>query len=639
MTKIVAIDTGGTFTDIVVYDEEIRIEKIFTGKNVEETIERIMSNFQDATILHATTLATNAILTRTNIPKVALLITKGFRDIIEIARQNRPRLYDLFFEKPKPFVDRDMRFEIDERTNYKGEIIKEVNDKELNNTLNEAKKKGAEVLAICFLHSYANPTNEEKTKELAKKYFEFISASYEIAPEPREYERASTTLINAILMPIVSRYLKKFKEVFVMSSSGGLIDKEEAISRPVQIIESGPAAGVIASAELSRFLKIDKAISLDMGGTTAKVSTIINYEIMMTSEYEVGAEVHHGRIVKGSGYPIRFPFIDLAEVSAGGSTIIWRDLAGALKVGPKSAGSNPGPACYNLGGEEPTITDANLLLNRIGEEISGYKLSRELAEKSLKKLGEPVVIAKQAIDLANLEMARAIRLVTVERGLDPSEFSLIAFGGAGPQHACLLAEEIGIKKVIIPFHPGVFSSLGLLFCDEKYEARAKPEKDLESSFQNLERKLAMKLKKESVVFQRYADMRYKGQGWELIVALPKPCSYEEACKIFENAHLLNYGFKLDQDIEIITIRVFAMLRRKINIEDIKYETKATEAKAQYRKVFVEEFEEIPVYSRASLPIGFEIKGPAIIEEYSSSTFIPNKWKAKIIDLGFIELER
>jgi len=259
--------------------------------------------------------------------------------------------------------------------------------------------------------------------------------------------------------------------------------------------------------------------------------------------------------------------------------------------------------------------------------------------KALKKLGEPREIAKQAIDLANLEMARAIRLVTVERGLDPSEFSLVAFGGAGPQHACLLAEEIGIKKVIIPFHPGVFSSLGLLFCNEKYEARAKPEKDLESSFQNLEKKLARKLGKENVVFQRYADMKYKGQGWELLVALPKPCSYEEACKIFEDAHFLNYGFKLDHDIEIITIRVFAMLEKKINIEDIKYEIKVKEAKVQYRKVFIEEFEEIPVYSRNSLNIGFEIKGPAIIEEYSSTTFIPNKWKARIIDLGCIKLER
>ncbi len=630
MNKLVAIDIGGTFTDIVIYEGELKIKKILTGKNPKSLLENLLKELKSYTIFHATTLATNLILTKQGLPKVAFFATKGFSDIIEIARQNRPKLYDLYFEKPKPLVDKETRFEIEERTDVKGRIITKLNEEELEKSSIEALKKGAVSLAICFLHSYANSENEKRAQEIARKYFRYISASHEVAPEPREYERASTTVINAILMPVIAEYLEVFDEVYMMSNAGGLIDKEEAIKRPVQIIESGPAAGAIAASVLANDLGIKNVISLDIGGTTAKACAIIDNEPLITSEYEVGGEVHHGRIVKGSGYPIRFPFIDLAEVSAGGGTIIWRDEGGALRIGPMSAGSDPGPACYGLGGENATITDANLTLNRIGEEISGFKINKELALRALGKLGDPIEISLDSIRLADLEVARAIRLVTVERGYDPSVFSLMAFGGLGPQHACSLAEELGIRKIIIPAHPGVFSSLGMLVCDEKMEMRSKPKEDLEGSFRDLEDKLLKKLGNVSH-FLRFADMRYKGQGWEIIVNLPRPCSYEEAFRIFEGRHLAHYGFKLDREIEILTIRVFAIKKKAISFKDLFKKRPVKKEETRYRKVYLEELEEVPIYKRESLETGSEIEGPAIIEEYTTSTVLLKGWKAKIGD--------
>jgi N-methylhydantoinase A/acetone carboxylase, beta subunit len=293
-------------------------------------------------VLHATTIGTNALLGQVGLelPRIALFTTKGFRDVIEIGRQNRPRLYDLFFEKPKPLVPRELRFEVDERVLADGTVAKRVDVNEVESYAIKAKSVGVVSVAVTFLHSYANPSNEEIAGEVLRRHFRYISLSSRVAPEPREYERASTTVVNAALMPIVSDYVARFSEglrelgiarFYIMSSAGGLVDAEEAVERPVQLIESGPAAGAIAAAEFSRVINVSNVIGFDMGGTTAKASSIVNHEPEVTTEYEVGGEVHHGRIIKGSGYPVRFPFIDLAEVSAGGGTIIWRDEANALK--------------------------------------------------------------------------------------------------------------------------------------------------------------------------------------------------------------------------------------------------------------------------------------------------------------------
>ncbi|QGA68174.1 hydantoinase/oxoprolinase family protein [Sulfolobus sp. E11-6] len=636
----VAIDIGGTFTDFIILsnDGDIKTVKVLTNpKDPGQVIKDILStlNCNVNEIAHATTLTTNTLLGQENltIPKTALLITKGFRDIIEIGRQNRPRLYDLYFEKPRQLVPRDLRFEINERVDAEGNIMKEVDQDEIERVVKKLLNENVLSIAVSFLHSYLNPKNELITENVLKKYFKYISVSAKIAPEPREYERSSTAVVNAVLMPLVSAYLEKLQvslpteNFYIMSSSGGLIDIKEASEKPVQLIESGPAAGVIASAS---FLPNESLITFDMGGTTAKAGVVINGNFEMSTEYEVGGEVHHGRLVKGSGYPIRFPFVDLAEVSAGGGTIIWRDEANALKVGPISAGADPGPISYGKGGNRPTIADANLILGRLGTELIGgnLKLDKESAIRGMSKLGDPYEVSRNALELINLEMARAIRLVTVERGLDPSNFSLIAFGGAGPQHALYLAEEVGIEKVIISPHPGLFSALGLLLADWRFEVRKSYPKDLESEFKQLEKELYEKLKGNVDYFLRFADVRYEGQGWELTIPVN---NVYEVRKVFEEKHLATYGFVMkDREIEVVTIRVFAIKKRPL--PRIKVTFGNWDKPKEVRKVMInDDWVNVNVYVREKLPKGFRIRGPAIIEEYSSTTVIKDGWNATIDD--------
>ncbi|MCC6036444.1 MAG: hydantoinase/oxoprolinase family protein, partial [Pyrobaculum sp.] len=417
---------------------------------------------------------------------------------------------------------------------------------------------------------------------------------------------------------------------------GGLVTVEEASRRPVQLIESGPAGGVVAAAEFAKALDVKRVISFDMGGTTAKAGTVVDFEPEITTEYEVGGVSHHGRVVKGSGYPVRFPFIDLAEVSAGGGTIVWRDGAGALRVGPTSAGADPGPVCYGLGGTEPTVTDANVVLGRVTSLLGGeMRLDAEAAFKAFKKLGDPVETAWQAVQLANMEMARAVRLVTVERGLDPGEFVLFAFGGAGPQHAAELAEELGISTVVIPPEPGVFTALGMLFADSKFEARASYPRDLEEGFRRLEEALSVH---NPTYYVRLADVRYVGQGWELVVPVGRPADEEQIRKTFEERHMATYGFKLDKPIEVVTIRVFAVVtRRKPKLREPP--AGGEPRPVSYRKVYFGEWVETPVYRRENLPRGFKADGPVVIEERHSVTVVPPMWCVEVGKMGVLELRR
>jgi N-methylhydantoinase A len=583
------------------------------------------------------------------LPRVALVTTRGFRDVIEIGRQNRPRLYDPFFEKPRPLVPRDLRFEVDERVDFRGSILKPLDVRELESLGSRLGALGVESAAIIFLHSYANPVHEVLAEGVLSKYVGYVSPSYRVAPEPREYERTSTTVVNATLMPIVSGYLERLMKglrelgvtgLSIMSSSGGLVTVEEAMARPVQIVESGPAAGVIATAELSRMLGIPRAISFDMGGTTAKAGTVVDFEVEVTSEYEVGGEAHHGRIVKGSGYPIRFPFVDLAEVSAGGGSIIWRDDVGALRVGPISAGADPGPVCYGRGGVRPTITDANLALGRIGDYMLGgaMKLDRSASIKALQALGDPEVVAWEAISIANLEMARAIRLVTVERGLDPADFTLVAFGGAGPQHAVEIAEELGVRSVVVPPHPGLFSALGLLLADWRFEARVAYPVDLEEAYLKLEGELLGRLGRVDY-FVRYADVRYEGQGWELTVPVGRPARLDDVRRAFEEKHLATYGFTLeDRSVEVVVARVFAVIRR-VKPSLPKPRALGEPGVRVVRKVYFKDgWVNTPVYWRDDLPVGYKIEGPAIVEEYDSTTVIPPGWVAVVGGHGELRIE-
>jgi N-methylhydantoinase A len=651
----IAVDVGGTFTDFVYIDDSgnIRSFKILTnpGKPEEVIVTGLRSiGGEVEEIVHATTIATNALRGQIGLelPKVALITTRGFRDVIEIGRQNRPRLYDQFFEKPRPLVPRNLRIEVRERTSASGEVLESINATEIEGVCERLKRSGVVSIAISFLHSYANPSNEKAAKKIASRYFKYVVASHEIAPEPREYERTSTAVVNAVLMPLVSRYIESlasslahFREpkLYMMSSSGGLVDIAEAMEKPVQIIESGPAAGVVAASELARTMGLDRVISLDIGGTTAKAGTIVNGEIEITSEYEVGGEAHYGRIVKGSGYPVRFPFIDLAEVSAGGGTIIWRDEAGGLRVGPISAGADPGPICYGRGGKEPTITDANLILGRIGDHLLGgaIKLDKRGALEGLSRLGDPYEVAIEAVKLADLEAARAIRLVTVERGLDPSEFTLVAFGGAGPQHAVGIAEEMGIRRVVIPPFPGVFSALGLLLADWKFEARASFPGDLEDVYRSLEESILKKVRRVDY-FVRYADVRYKGQGWEITIPVGRPASIDEISRAFEDRHISLYGFKMDLPIEIVIIRIFAVIKRAKPGLPRPRRHGDTSPRGYRRAYIYNSWVDAPIYIRSELPEDARLRGPALIDEYDSTTVIPEGWEARVDVTGSIVVE-
>ncbi len=645
--RVVAVDVGGTFTDVVYLEESgrLRLSKVPTTPREPErgVIDGLRGVSPEAPfeVLHATTIATNSLLGQVGLelPRTALVTTRGFRDVIEIGRQSRPQLYNLFFNKPRQLVPRELRYEVSERVLADGTVERPVDEGELERVADDMARRGVVSAAISFLNSYRNPSNELKAKEVLSRRFTYVTASCEVAPEPREYERASTAVVNAVLRPIVSRYLEGLwgslsglgaSSLSVMSSAGGLVDAEEASLRPVQLIESGPAAGAIAAAALSRELGVGMAIGFDMGGTTAKASSIVNGEVEVTTEYEVGGEVHHGRMIKGSGYPVRFPFVDLAEVSAGGGTIIWRDEAGALRVGPLSAGADPGPASYGMGGDRATLTDANLALGRLPTELAGglIRLRPELALRALSGLGDPEAVASQAIELADLEMARAIRLVTVERGLDPSEFSIIAFGGAGPQHAADLAEEVGSREVIVPPEPGLFSALGLLMADVKYEARRPFPGDLEGAFAELEGDLTRRLGRVDY-FLRLLDVRYRGQGWELTIRAPQDLSPESVREAFERAHMEAYGFTLDRPVEVVAARVFAVIRRpKVNLGEAKEGGEATPT--AHRRAYISgSWDEVPVYRREELPKGFSVEGPAIIEEYSSTIIVPRGWRGEV----------
>lgn len=651
MPLAVAVDVGGTFTDFVYVDEggELRSFKALTRPRepegvVLEGLERVGPVGE---VLHASTVATNALRGQIGLelPRVALLTTKGFGDIIEIGRQNRPKLYDPFFERPRPLVPKELRFEVGERVTAQGNVLLPLNEEELEQVKEQLRARGVEALAIGFLHSYANPRHELRAGEALRGAVKHITLSHDVAPEPREYERTSTAVVNAALMPLISGYLGRLRgalrssALHIMSSSGGLVDPEEAAARPVQLIESGPAAGVVAAAELARMMNEGQAISLDMGGTTAKAGTIVEGEVQVTGEYEVGGEAHHGRLVKGSGYPVRFPFVDVAEVSAGGGTIIWRDEAGAQRVGPLSAGAEPGPACYGRGGAQPTITDANLALGRIGECLLGGELRLDVAAalRALSGLGEPLEVARSAIELINVEMARAIRLVTVERGLEPGRFSLIAFGGAGPQHAAELAQELGIRQVIIPPHPGAFSALGLLLADWRFEARASFPRALESAYAELEARLSSRLGRVDY-FVRYADVRYEGQGWELTLPVPRPCSERQVQESFEQKHLATFGFTLKHRIEVVTIRVHGILRRP-RPRLMPPSPKGEAVGGRRRCLAGGEWHLSTVYRREALKPGALYGGPALVEEYGSCTVVPGGWAFHVGPLGELRLRR
>ncbi len=684
------IDIGGTFTDATLVNEEsgaIRIAKVPTtprdpSQGFLAAVRRILRQAEVAPadvgyLVHATTVATNAIIEGKTAP-TGFITTNGFRDLLEIQRQIRPSLYDLQFEKPRPLVPRYRCFGVRERLDGRGNVLVPLDEETVRQVAEELRREGVESIAVCFLHAYLNPAHEQRAGAILREALPgaFLSLSAEVAPEFREYYRASTTVINAALQPVVSRYLESIEarlredgvdaELLVLQSSGGVFTFAAARERPVFMVESGPAAGVVAATYLGTTLGYPDVISIDMGGTTAKAGLIQDGTPRVTKDYEVGAAARAGvGSGRGSGYPIRTPVVDLVEIGAGGGSIAWIDSGGGLRVGPRSAGADPGPACYGRGGEEPTITDANLVLGRLNAEyfLGGeIRLDVERARRAIQKkcadaLRMDVVdVAHGMVEIANTAMVNALRLVSVQRGYDPRSFILVAFGGAGPVHANRLASELDIPTTLIPLSPGITSALGLLVTDLKHDysttvIQRVDQLDfarIEEAYRTMEAQgqavLAREgVRSEEVAFVRQVEMRYVGQGYELAVPLPPtllgPAEIESVLEQFHRAHDRAYGYSAPSEpAELVNLRLTAIGRiAKPALRRLKAEQRdVSVARKGSRPVYFAEahgFVDCPIYDRYRLPPGGVVAGPAVVEEFDSTTVIHPGYHAQVDDFG------
>ncbi len=676
----IGVDIGGTFTDLVYFDEEKGYLKYFKVPTTPfdpvkcffEAIDNIGVDYGlFESIIHATTLGTNLFLGQMglSIPKALLLTNKGFRDVLEIGRQNRPELYNVFFEKPVPLIPRRYRLEVSGRIDASGNVLEDIDVDEVASIV-EKYCSEVDVFIVVFLHSYVNPIHEERVREIIMEKCpdKIVVTSHEVDPRPGEYERTSTTVLNALLKPMLSHYLTRiYRELvgkgfngklLVMKSDGGLAGVEQAVDTPVAFIESGPAAGAVAVAYVSRVLGIDRAIGFDMGGTTAKASAIVNGVPEIVSIYEVGGKIHMGRLLKGSGYPVRYPYIDLAEVSAGGGSIAWIDEGGALRVGPLSAGADPGPACYGRGGVEPTITDANLLLGRLPEKLAGGRLvlDKEFAYKAVARISDQlgldiVETCTSIIEIADTITARALRLVSIERGHDPRDFVLFAFGGAGPLHAVDLGEELGVREIVVPMYPGVFSAYGLLVADYHHtfissivektsglsdEVIGEKLRILEEKAYNVLR--GEGVREENIRFTRFLGIRYWGQAYELEV--PYNGDLGESIEMFHDMHRNRYGYSMeDEDVEVLYVKLDATGF----VEKPLFSIKNTGREARpngYREVFFrEDWVKTPIYDRLKLGSGSVIEGPAVIESIDSTILVPPDYIARVDEYGLIWIRR
>ena len=683
------VDVGGTFTDGVLINEstgEVRITKVPStpddpSRAFLEATGRILREAavdpkQVSYVVHGTTVATNAII-EGKVARTGFLTTEGFRDMLEIARQIRPSLYDLQFEKPAPLVPRYLCFGIPERLDARGAVVTELDEENARQAAITLREEGVEAVAVCLLHSYANPDHERRIGEILREELPdaAISISSDIVPEFREYFRASTTVINASIRPIIGRYLDSIEErlradglgaeLLVMQSNGGVYNFEAASERPVYMVESGPAAGVIAAAYVGEAIGHRNVLSLDMGGTTAKAALIQDGTPRITKDYEVGAKASadtgSGR---GSGYPIRTPVIDLVEIGAGGGSIAWVDSGGVLRVGPQSAGAAPGPASYGNGGTDATITDANLVLGRLNPDyfLGGeLPLQPELAEEAvLKNCAEPLGLnlleaANGVVEIANSAMVNAIRLISVQRGYDPRDFVLVAFGGAGPVHAAKLAMETEVPLTIIPMSPGITSAMGLLVTDLKHEnsmtrIRRIDECDpaeIESVLDDLEERGRNSLAREGVggsdmSFERHADVRYVGQSYELGVSLPPghldAATLTGVSDAFHVEHERAYGHKaLEEPVELVNLRVMALgAIARPSLREVGAGNGSDGAVKETRKVYFAEsggLIDCRVYDRYRLGEGDTIEGPAIVEEVDSTTVIHPGTAANVDRIG------
>jgi N-methylhydantoinase A len=674
-------DVGGTFTDVAAFDDttgHLRLGKTLTTPSrlvtgIETGVTKAGAGFSAAQLfLHGTTVAINTILERTG-ASCALITTQGFRDIYEIGRVNRPESYNLFFQKHTPLIDRDLRFEIRERMDAQGRVLIPLDDDEVRTVAAAAVARGVKAIAILFLHSYRNADHEKRAKRVVEEAYPdlFVTASHELSQEYREYERTSTTAANAYVGPRVRSYLGEMdghlKETgfegnfLVVQSTGGLFDLEEARSSCIRMLESGPAAGVIGARTLCANIGLRNAIAFDMGGTTAKAGVIYDGEVLMTGGQLVGGYA--------TGLPLQIPMIDIQEVGTGGGSIARIETGGGLRVGPESAGAQPGPVCYGQGGAEPTVTDCNLVLGRIAaDRFLGGEMKLDLAaaraaleEKIAKPLDlDPVVAADGVLRIAATKMSHMVRWVTTERGLDAADFALVAYGGAGPLHAAMIARELRIAKVIIPFAPGHFSAYGMLFADLRRDlvnTWFKPLEtaafdDLEALFTAMEKTGAADLARSRDMIvemrtERGADMRYVGQEHAVTVHLPQSL-FEARDRAgikarFDAVHETRYGYSAPgEKAEIVSLRSATIgLMRKPALEPVG--AASDDAQAAFsgkRPVYFAAtgMVETPTYDRGRLKAGNRIEGPALIEEHASTTVVEPRDVLKVDAFGNLHIE-
>ncbi len=683
----IGVDVGGTFTDLVALDENsgrlLNIKVASSPRRPDDAVIAAVQAFEarapGATcsfLSHSSTIATNALLGQVglDLPRVALVTTLGFRDVLEIGRQNRPELYNLFVRRPAPLVRRRDRHAVRERMDAWGRELEPLDELALRRLAGQLRADRVQVVAVCFINSYLNPAHERRAGEIFREELPDISVllSCDVNPEFREYERTSTTVVAAALLPLVRTYLERLtlrlREIgvsaplYVMQSNGGMATAGAAAARPITVIESGPASGVIAAAFLGAALGLNNILSFDMGGTTAKAGTVFGGRPQVVAEFEAGGRTHSGRSIKGSGYPVRFPFVDLAEVSAGGGTIAWLDGSGGLQVGPISGGADPGPACYGAGGDRPTVTDANVVLGRLNPRhlLGGaMPIDAGLSRRSLESLapGLPGLdvsqIAAGVVRIINTQMAKVLRIVSLERGHDPRRFTLMAFGGGGPLHACALAEELEIPGVMVPPNPGLFSAYGLLAADVASDYLAALPHDglragqIEELFAQLEEQGRRGLARQGVAAERISlarefDARYLGQSFELTVPAADPIDDEaltEARERFHQRHEAVYGYaSRESPVELVAARMRAM--GKVAKPPLAPLAPAGKPEpCEVRPVWFEAtgFVDTPIYQREELGAGAALEGPAVVEQYDSCTLLHPGWTARVEASGVLAM--
>jgi N-methylhydantoinase A len=674
----IGVDIGGTFTDLVLLDGGgcLFVAKVSsTPSRPEEAVLRGIRELLGIArlapsgvgeVLHGTTVGSNTLLERTGAP-TGLITTKGFRDVLEIGRVRTPGMFDLTWDKPEPLVARRHRHEVRERVAADGSVVEPLAEEDVAAAGEALHAAGIRSIAVCFLNSYRNLDHERRAAALLKSRFPQldVTASVEVLPEMKEYERTSTTAVNAYVLPVMRSYLLRLEEglrglgitapLLVVNSNGGLSASATAQAKPVFFISSGPAAGVVGAARLGDAAGEKELIVFDMGGTTAKASLVVGGKVSRTNEYEFRAGISTpSRFIKAGGYMMKVPAIDVAEVGSGAGSIASVDVGGLIHVGPRSAGADPGPACYGLGGTEPTVTDANVVLgylNPAALAAGTLKLDRRLAEAAIERalatrLRLPIEQAAYGVrEVVNANMARAIRAVTVERGVDPRDFTLVAFGGSGPVHACDLAATLGIRRVLFPNLPGVFTAVGMLASDvERFLVRAFPGLLMTLDATAMERVLgelrdeAAKVLAEEgygaadAEFRFEADLRYKGQDSELSIPVMLPLGADPAARLaeaFRTEYRAVYQYASDGAIEITALRAVGrgLRRTRLNFAGMRImnDHPAPGAIGERRVYFGRDsgWRATPVLRRAD--IAGQLAGPAIVESADTTIALPPGW--------------